>query len=89
MTRFDHLPLYKTTMDLAVYMETVVRGFSRYHKYTLGHTSSAAEPGVGDGHHSRQFATGETLRAAESWPTLGSLSGVAANWQEGQGVFMI
>jgi hypothetical protein len=25
----------KTAMDLAVYLEQVVRNFSRYHKYTL------------------------------------------------------
>jgi len=36
MARYDHLPVYKTAMDLAVYIETVVRGFSRYHKYTWG-----------------------------------------------------
>ncbi len=36
MARCEHLPIYKTAMDLTVYIETVVRGFSRYHKYTLG-----------------------------------------------------
>ena len=36
MARYDHLPVYKTAMDLAVFIETVVHGFSRYHKYTLG-----------------------------------------------------
>ncbi len=40
MARDDHLPMYKTAMDLAVYMEAVVRGVSRYHTYTLGPDSS-------------------------------------------------
>jgi hypothetical protein len=33
---YDHLPIYKTAMDLMVYLEQIVRHFSRYHKYTLG-----------------------------------------------------
>lgn len=36
MARYEHLPIYKTAMDFAVYVEQVVRNFSRYHKYTLG-----------------------------------------------------
>jgi hypothetical protein len=36
MARYEHLPIYKTAMDLAVYLEQVVHNFSRYHKYTLG-----------------------------------------------------
>jgi hypothetical protein len=36
MARYEHLPIYKRAMDLAIYLETVVRGFSRYHKYTIG-----------------------------------------------------
>jgi hypothetical protein len=36
MARYEHLPLYKTAMDLTVSIETVVRNISRYHKYTLG-----------------------------------------------------
>ena len=36
MARYEHLPLYKTAMELTGYIETVVRTFSRYHKYTLG-----------------------------------------------------
>ena len=36
MARYEHLPIYKTAMDLTVYLEQVVRQFSRYHKYTLG-----------------------------------------------------
>lgn len=36
MARYEHLPIYKTAMDLTVYIEQVVRNFSRYHKYTLG-----------------------------------------------------
>ena len=36
MARYEHLPIYKTGMDLTIYLEQVVRNFSRYHKYTLG-----------------------------------------------------
>jgi hypothetical protein len=36
MARYEHLPIYKAAFDLNVYVEKIVRGFSRYHKYTLG-----------------------------------------------------
>ena len=36
MARYEHLPIYKAAMDLTVYIETIVRNFSRYPKYTLG-----------------------------------------------------
>ena len=36
MARYEHLPVYKTGFDLLVWTEEVVRGFSRYHKYTIG-----------------------------------------------------
>ena len=36
MARYEHLPMYKKAMDLTIYLEQVVRNFSRYHKYTLG-----------------------------------------------------
>ena len=36
MAQYEHLPIYKKAMDMAVYLENLVRGFSRYHKYTLG-----------------------------------------------------
>lgn len=36
MARYEHLPIYKKAMDLAIYFEKIVRYFSRYHKYTLG-----------------------------------------------------
>ena len=36
MARYEHSSIYKTAMDLTVYLEQVVRNFSRYHKYTLG-----------------------------------------------------
>ena len=36
MAHYEHLPIYKKSLDLAVYIETVVKGFARYHKYTLG-----------------------------------------------------
>jgi hypothetical protein len=33
MARYEHLPIYKQAMDVAVYFERVVAGFSRYHRY--------------------------------------------------------
>ncbi len=35
MARYEHLPIYKQAMDVAVHFERVVAGFSRYHKYTF------------------------------------------------------
>jgi biopolymer transport protein ExbD len=35
MARTEHLPIYKASYDLCLYLEQVVHGFSRYHKYTL------------------------------------------------------
>ncbi len=36
MAQYEHLPIYKQALDLAVYLEKAVSGFSRYHKYSLG-----------------------------------------------------
>jgi hypothetical protein len=36
MAQTEHLPIYKASYDLCLYLEQVVRGFSRYHTYTLG-----------------------------------------------------
>ena len=36
MARYEHLPIYKKAMELGVYLETVVKNFSRYNKYTIG-----------------------------------------------------
>ena len=36
MANTVHLPIYKSRYDLCLYLEQVVRGFSRYHKYSLG-----------------------------------------------------
>lgn len=36
MAQYEHLPIYKKAMDLTVYIENIVRNFSKYHKYTLG-----------------------------------------------------
>jgi hypothetical protein len=33
---YEHLPIYKQAMDVAVHFERAVAGFSRYCKYTLG-----------------------------------------------------
>jgi hypothetical protein len=32
----EHLPIYKAAYDLCLYVEQVVRNFSRYHKYAVG-----------------------------------------------------
>lgn len=42
MARTEHLPIYKRAYDLCLWVEQVVRGFSRYHKYTLGTDLRAA-----------------------------------------------
>lgn len=36
VARYEHLPIYKAALDVALHFERVVAGFSRYHKYTLG-----------------------------------------------------
>ena len=36
MAQYEHLAIYRRIFDLAVYLEQVVRGFSRHHKYGLG-----------------------------------------------------
>jgi len=36
MAQYEHLPIYKKAMDIAVYIENIVKGFPRYHKYTVG-----------------------------------------------------
>lgn len=36
MAQHEHLPIYKKAMDMAITIENIVKGFSRYHKYTIG-----------------------------------------------------
>jgi len=36
MSFHENLPIYKKALDLAIYIETIVKDFSRYHKYTIG-----------------------------------------------------
>lgn len=34
--RYEELPVYKAGMDFAVYIETIVKKFEKYEKYTIG-----------------------------------------------------
>lgn len=36
MARYEHLPIYRAAMDMAVFMEGQVRNMSRYNNYTTG-----------------------------------------------------
>ena len=36
MAQTEHLPIYKATYDLCLYLEQIVQHCSRYHKYALG-----------------------------------------------------
>ncbi|MBD3789673.1 MAG: four helix bundle protein [Campylobacterales bacterium] len=36
MTNSHELPIFRSALELAVYMETIVKGFDKYHKYTIG-----------------------------------------------------
>jgi len=36
MAQSEHLPIYKASYDFCLYIEQVVRNFSRYHKYSIG-----------------------------------------------------
>ncbi len=36
MAKYEHLPIFKKAMELSVYLEGIVRNFSRYHKYGIG-----------------------------------------------------
>lgn len=36
MAHYEHLPIYKKSLELTIFMENCVKGFSRYHKYSLG-----------------------------------------------------
>ena len=46
MARYEHLPIYKSALDMTVHFERLVAGFSRYHKYTLGTELREASPAV-------------------------------------------
>ncbi|MGB5159267.1 MAG: four helix bundle protein [Desulfobacterales bacterium] len=36
MARYEHLPVYKLAMELGIFLQGVVRKFSRYNKYSIG-----------------------------------------------------
>jgi hypothetical protein len=36
MVRYYHLPIYNAAMDMAIYLDSLVGKFSRYHKFTNG-----------------------------------------------------
>jgi len=52
VARYEHLPIYKASLDVTLHFEPVVAGFSRYHKYTLG----ALDRGGGRRRHAAQAA---------------------------------
>jgi hypothetical protein len=33
---YENLPIFRSAMNLAVYIETIVKSFEKYHKYTIG-----------------------------------------------------
>lgn len=33
---YDELPIFKLALDYVVYIENIVKGFDKYHKYTIG-----------------------------------------------------
>ncbi len=36
MAQYEHLPIFRKSVELGVYLDKVVRNFSRYHKYSVG-----------------------------------------------------
>jgi len=36
VARYEHLPIYRSALQVAIHLEQVVAGFPRYHKYALG-----------------------------------------------------
>lgn len=34
--RYENLPIFKSCLNLCIYIETIVKGFEKYHKYTIG-----------------------------------------------------
>ena len=36
MAKYNHLKIFKESIDLTVYIEDIVKNFSKYHKYTVG-----------------------------------------------------
>jgi hypothetical protein len=36
MAQYEHLPIYRDAFNFLIYCETIVKNFSRYHKYTHG-----------------------------------------------------
>jgi hypothetical protein len=61
MARSEHLPIYKAAYDLCLYLEQLVRGFSRYHKYGLG---AGPQPALGSSYRRRSGRFG-LLRIAD------------------------
>ncbi len=36
MAKYEHLPIYKKSMETALYLQLIVRNFNRYDKYSIG-----------------------------------------------------
>lgn len=76
MARYEHLPIYKAALDVAVGFEKLVVGFSRYHQYTLG-----SELRNGSQRVLEQVDSGRDTR--EGFPTGGpatAVSGRRGKW---------
>ncbi len=42
MARYEHLPIFKKSYDLALFSERLIKDFSRYHKYGIGQEIGAS-----------------------------------------------
>jgi hypothetical protein len=46
LARYEHLPIYRSALDMTVHFERLVAGSSRYQKHTLGTEFREASRGV-------------------------------------------
>jgi len=46
MARYEHLPIYRKTMEIATYLDQLIGGFASRHKYGFGARIQTAVQGV-------------------------------------------